>query len=99
MGDMTNFVVVFAGELLQNAEYLLKMGLHISEVMDGYRLAGIKALELYEQVAIDTVADAKSKEELFKVVKSSIAAKQVFFLIFSIHFSFYSMDMKTCYLD
>jgi chaperonin GroEL (HSP60 family) len=48
MGDATNFVIVFAGQLLQNAEYLLKMGLHISEVMEGYRVAGLKAIELFE---------------------------------------------------
>ena len=48
MGDATNFVVCFAGQLLQHAEYLLKMGLHISEVMEGYRVASAKALELFE---------------------------------------------------
>ena len=46
MGDATNFVVVFAGELLQNAEYLLRMGLHPSEVISGYQVAAKKALEI-----------------------------------------------------
>ena len=50
MGDGTNFVVVFAGELLQQAEYLLKMGLHISEVIEGYRVAHAKAVELFEGI-------------------------------------------------
>lgn len=54
MGDATNFVVCFAGQLLQHAEYLLKMGLHISEVMEGYRVASAKALELFEGVQIDS---------------------------------------------
>merc|ERR1719324_1503102 len=31
VGDGTNFVVVFAGELLKQAEELLRMGLHQSE--------------------------------------------------------------------
>lgn len=31
-GDMTNFVITFAGELLSNAESLIKMGLHASQV-------------------------------------------------------------------
>jgi T-complex protein 1 subunit theta len=48
MGDSTNFVVVVAGQLLQHAEYLLKMGLHISEVIDGYRVASAKALEYFQ---------------------------------------------------
>lgn len=47
VGDGTNFVVVFAGELLQVAEYLLKMGLHISEVMQGFKVASEKAIQLY----------------------------------------------------
>ena len=47
VGDGTNFVVVFAGELCQLAEFLLKMGLHISEVMQGFKVASTKAIELY----------------------------------------------------
>ena len=46
MGDATNFVVVFAGELLQHAEYLLRMGLHPSEVIHGYQIAVKKCLEV-----------------------------------------------------
>ena len=36
VGDGTNFVVVFAGELLQLAENLLREGLHVSEVIGGF---------------------------------------------------------------
>ncbi|RUP45988.1 T-complex protein 1 theta subunit [Jimgerdemannia flammicorona] len=50
VGDATNFVVVFAGELLQNAEYLLRMGLHPSEIVQGYELAREKTLEILEGV-------------------------------------------------
>ena len=46
MGDSTNFVVVFAGQLLQEAEFLLRMGLHAAEVVEGYRFALKKALEI-----------------------------------------------------
>lgn len=35
-GDGTNFVISFAGELMQQAEALLKMGLHPSEILIGY---------------------------------------------------------------
>jgi T-complex protein 1 subunit theta len=31
-GDMTNFVITFAGELMSQAESLIKMGLHASQV-------------------------------------------------------------------
>lgn len=46
MGDSTNFVVVLAGQLLQEAEFLLRMGLHAAEVIEGYRYALKKALEI-----------------------------------------------------
>ncbi|RUS14466.1 T-complex protein 1 theta subunit [Endogone sp. FLAS-F59071] len=76
IGDATNFVVVFAGELLQKAEYLLRMGLHPSEIVQGYELAREKALEILGDLTIDKVADLKSKEQLIKPVRTAIAAKQ-----------------------
>ena len=48
MGDATNLVLIFAGELLKQAESLLVMGLHPSEVIQGYELARTKALEALE---------------------------------------------------
>merc|ERR1719230_2465572 len=44
-GDGTNLVVVLAGELLDQAESLLRMGLHCSEIIPGYNNALAKALE------------------------------------------------------
>ncbi|KAJ3338443.1 T-complex protein 1 subunit theta [Kappamyces sp. JEL0680] len=46
MGDSTNFVVVFAGQLLQEAEFLLRMGLVAAEVIEGYRIALKKSLAI-----------------------------------------------------
>ena len=46
VGDGTNFVIVFAGALLENAEELLRMGLSPSEVVEGYEMACQKALEI-----------------------------------------------------
>jgi len=45
IGDSTNFVIVFAGELLQKAEALLKMGLTQTEISDGFSKACKKTLE------------------------------------------------------
>ena len=45
IGDSTNFVIVFAGELLQKAEALLKMGLTQTEISDGFGKACKKTLE------------------------------------------------------
>ena len=45
-GDGTNFVLVFGGALLAAAEDLLRMGLSVTEVIEGYKLALKKAHEL-----------------------------------------------------
>ena len=49
MGDATNMVIVFAGELLKKAEELIRMGLKTSEIVQGYERAGKAALEALEQ--------------------------------------------------
>ena len=48
MGDATNLVLIFAGELLKRAEHLLTMGLHPSEVIQGYEMALEKGREEHE---------------------------------------------------
>ncbi len=35
LGDGTNFIVTFAGELLLQAEDLLRMGVHVSDIIAG----------------------------------------------------------------
>ncbi len=39
---------MFCGELLNNAEALITQGLHTSEIISGYNIAGKKALEILE---------------------------------------------------
>lgn len=39
IGDGANLTISFAGELLQNAEELIRMGLHPSEIIIGYNKA------------------------------------------------------------
>ena len=51
MGDATNMVLIFAGELLKRAEHLLIMGLHPSEVIRGYELGSQKAQEELESAS------------------------------------------------
>jgi T-complex protein 1 subunit theta len=46
VGDGTNFVLVLAGALLEQAENLLRMGLSVAEVVSGYEMALEKALEV-----------------------------------------------------
>lgn len=48
MGDATNLVLIFAGELLKRSEHLLTMGLHPSDVIQGYEMALAKGREELE---------------------------------------------------
>jgi len=77
-GDGTNFVVVFAGELLQQAEELLKSGLHCSEVIQGYQSALEKCLEtLNALVAFTPEAGVfRDASKLASCITPVIAAKQ-----------------------
>lgn len=44
IGDATNMVIVLAGEMLKKAEELLRMGLKVSDVIQGYERAQREAL-------------------------------------------------------
>ena len=49
IGDSTNYVSTLAGEMLLQAEALIKKGLHPSEILSGYELAWKKALALLQE--------------------------------------------------
>lgn len=53
MGDATNLVLIFAGELLKKAEYLITMGLHPSEILQGFELGRDKAIAELESECAD----------------------------------------------
>ena len=48
LGDATNLVVVFGGELLIQAEQLLRMGLSTPDIIAGYELARDYALKVLD---------------------------------------------------
>ncbi|CDS13449.1 Putative T-complex protein 1, theta subunit [Lichtheimia ramosa] len=76
LGDNTNLVIVLAGELLKKAEHLLRLGLHPSEVIQGYELARERALEILAELEAGKVEDMTSSDQLKKTVKASIGSKQ-----------------------
>lgn len=76
MGDATNLVMVFAGELLKKAEELLRMGLKTADIVSGYEQAQKHALEALEELVVDKVEDIRSHEELSKAIKTVVASKQ-----------------------
>lgn len=78
IGDATNFVLAFAGELLSNAEGLLRDGLHTSEVADGYSKACVKALQVLETLIIPDTdkLDLRDKQAVAQRIKGSVSSKQ-----------------------
>ena len=75
-GDGTNFVISFAGELMNQAESLIKMGLHPSEILIGYEKGAKKCLELLDGLTCHTVDNIRDRTELQNCIKSAIASKQ-----------------------
>lgn len=75
VGDGTTSVVVFTGRLLEEAEDLLDKNVHPTIIVDGYKRAAIKALELYNDIAISVKPTDKSM--LKKIAKTAMASKIV----------------------
>ena len=76
MGDATNLVIVFAGELLRRAEELMRMGLKTSDIARGYERAQNEALKVLEELEIDKVTDMRDVSQLSKALRTVIASKQ-----------------------
>lgn len=76
IGDATNLVVVLTGELLQQAESLIRTGLHISEIINGFNKAGVKALEFLEDLAVHRIEDPRNPAQVDQVLRSVVSSKQ-----------------------
>jgi len=74
-GDGTTTAVIISGELLNKAQELIEKNVHPTIIIDGYRKAGDKALEILEKIAI--VVDLNSQDYLKKVAITSMASKLV----------------------
>lgn len=76
VGDGTNFVLVLAGALLEQAENLLRMGLSVAEVVSGYEMALEKALEVLPELSCSSLKEVRDVTAVASAVKTSIASKQ-----------------------
>lgn len=74
IGDGTNFVVVFAGALLEGAEELLRLGITTTEIADGYEIALNKAVEELQTLVIGNVDTDEDK--IRAVIKTAVQSKQ-----------------------
>ncbi|CAG5131274.1 unnamed protein product [Candidula unifasciata] len=75
-GDGTNFVLGFAGALLENAEELLRMGLSVAEVTEGYEIAVKKAIDILPGLSICDIKNLRNKEEVLPAVRTAVMSKQ-----------------------
>ena len=85
VGDGTTSAVVLAGALLEKAERLLDENIHPTIIIEGYRKAMAKALEIIDEVAVKVpVGDIekpeekeKTKSELKRILRTTLASKYV----------------------
>lgn len=76
-GDGTNIVFQFAGSFLENARDLLKMGLTVSNVTEGYDLAKNRAVQLLDELVVESLSDMRNHESVRRVIRTTIMSKQV----------------------
>ncbi|KAI9121503.1 hypothetical protein K1719_008536 [Acacia pycnantha] len=78
IGDGANLTISFAGELLQYAEELIRMGLHPSEIISGYTKAINKTIELLEELVEkgSENMDVRNKEQVVSRMRAAVASKQ-----------------------
>nr|AFM74228.1 chaperonin containing tcp1 [Spirometra erinaceieuropaei] len=76
-GDGTNIVFRLAGALLDNARDLLKMGLSVAQIIEGYEMASKKALEFLDEIVVKEVKNCRDKSEVAPLIKTSIMSKQI----------------------
>lgn len=74
-GDGTNYVITLAGELLTQAENLIKSGLHPSAIISGFQIGLDSALKILEKCVDKTITDPRSDRIVVDVMDSALASK------------------------
>src|ERR671922_739862 len=75
VGDGTTSTVVLAGSFLEKAEELIAKDVHPTVVVDGYKKASQKAIEILREAAIRV--DPKYKTFLNKIARTAMASKMI----------------------
>jgi T-complex protein 1 subunit theta len=91
-GDGTGFVIVFAGELLEQAQELIRQGLHPSEIIQGrlftylcvvsqlfysgYQKGFEKALQVLDSLVITSIPNLRDTKAVCEALRTCIASKQ-----------------------
>ena len=75
VGDGTTSVVVFASELLRQAEQLVAQHVHPMTIIQGFREACEAAKKALEETARDAGNEEKFKEDLTNIAKTTLSSK------------------------
>jgi thermosome len=75
VGDGTTSSVIIAGSLLEKAQDLIEKNVHPTIIVDGYRKALKRSLDVLSQIAVDV--DIYDRETMIKVAKTSMESKLV----------------------
>ncbi|XP_076753837.1 chaperonin containing TCP1 subunit 8 [Xylocopa sonorina] len=76
VGDGTNFVIIFAGALLEAAEELLRLGITTSEIVEGYEVSLEKVLEILPTLVCYDIKDYRDENQVKVGIKTAIMSKQ-----------------------
>jgi thermosome len=76
VGDGTTSSVIIAGALLEKAEELIKQGIHPTVIVDGYRKAMRRSIDILNEIAEDVNVDDHD-EVLREVARTSMESKIV----------------------
>lgn len=76
VGDGTNFVVIFAGALLEGAEELLRLGVTTTEIADGYEYALNEALNKLPSLVVGNIESLDDDENVRAAIKTAVQSKQ-----------------------
>merc|ERR1712226_19749 len=76
-GDGTNFVILFAGALLSNAEKLLRNGLSLTDIVKGYNISKQQVLEnILPSLSLGKIDDLLDSQQVARIIKTSLSSKQ-----------------------
>lgn len=73
VGDGTKSAVILARSLLEKAEDLISKNVHATVIVDGYRRAAEKAIDILREIS--TRVDPKGKADLVTIANTSMASK------------------------
>ena len=76
-GDNTNYTITIAGELLSNAEDLIKAGVHCTDIISGYEKGLATTFEFFDSAKKMEVENIRDVKEVAKVIKTAIGTKLI----------------------